>query len=39
MATIEKGAIYEAPGRLGSPVAVKDRYDNFIGGAWATWRR
>ena len=34
MATIEKGVIYEAPGRLGSPVEVKDRYDNFIGGAW-----
>ena len=34
MATIEKAAIYEAPGHLGSPVAVKDRYDNFIGGAW-----
>ena len=25
---------YEAPGRPGSPVELKDRYDNFIGGAW-----
>jgi aldehyde dehydrogenase len=34
MATIEKTATYEAPGRLGSPVELKSRYDNFIGGAW-----
>jgi aldehyde dehydrogenase len=34
MATIEKTATYEPPGRPGSPVEVKDRYENFIGGAW-----
>ena len=33
MATIEKGVIYEAPGASGSPVELKERYDNFIGGA------
>ena len=25
---------YAAPGESGSPVEVKDRYDNFIGGEW-----
>ena len=25
---------YEAPGSSGSPVRLKDRYDNFIGGRW-----
>ncbi|MGZ6674103.1 MAG: aldehyde dehydrogenase family protein, partial [Solirubrobacteraceae bacterium] len=34
MATIEKTATYEPPGHPGSPVDVKDRYDNFIGGAF-----
>ena len=34
MATIEKGAIFEAPGRPGSPVELKERYENFIGGHW-----
>ena len=28
------GKVYEAPGKPGSVVAVKPRYDNFIGGAW-----
>ena len=34
MATIEKPAIFEAPGEAGSPVELKERYDNFIGGEW-----
>jgi aldehyde dehydrogenase len=34
MATIEKTVTYEAPGREGSPVELKARYDNFIGGHW-----
>jgi aldehyde dehydrogenase len=34
MATIEKAAIFEAPGRPGSPVELKERYENFIGGHW-----
>ncbi len=34
MATIEKGAIFEAPGRPDSPVELKERYENFIGGHW-----
>ena len=34
MATIEKVATYEAPGQPGSPVALKPRYDNFVGGHW-----
>ncbi len=34
MATIEKGAIFEAPGDTGSPVELKERYENFIGGHW-----
>ena len=25
---------YEAPGRLGSPVELHERYENFIGGEW-----
>ena len=32
-AVIETQA-YAAPGRAGSPVELKERYDNFIGGAW-----
>ena len=34
MATIEKVASFEAPGHPGSPVEVKARYDNFVGGHW-----
>ena len=34
MATIERGAVYEAPGREGSVVELKARYENFIGGHW-----
>ena len=34
MATIEKAQVFEAPGRDGSLVKVKDRYENFIGGGW-----
>ena len=34
MATVEQPQIYAAPGQEGSPVQVKDRYENFIGGAW-----
>ncbi len=34
MATVEKPTTFEAPGRPGSSVEVKDRYENFIGGHW-----
>jgi aldehyde dehydrogenase len=34
MATIEKAATFEAPGRPDSPVELKERYENFIGGHW-----
>src|SRR5579862_4427464 len=34
MATIERATSFEAPGRLDSPVELKERYDNFIGGHW-----
>jgi aldehyde dehydrogenase len=34
MATIEKVATYEAPGQPGSPVELKPRYENFVGGHW-----
>ena len=34
MATIEKTGLHEAPGHPGSPVELKERYDNFIGGHW-----
>ena len=34
MATIADTHAYAAPGRAGSPVELKDRYDNFIGGEW-----
>ena len=34
MATIERAATYAAPGESGSPVDLKTRYDNFIGGHW-----
>jgi hypothetical protein len=33
MATVES-TTHEAPGEPGSPVLLKQRYDNFIGGAW-----
>lgn len=33
MATIES-TIYAAPGEPGSPVPLKERYENFIGGEW-----
>jgi aldehyde dehydrogenase len=34
MATIEQTVTYAAPGQDGSPVELKSRYDNFIGGTW-----
>ncbi len=34
MATIERMATYAAPGQHDSPVELKSRYDNFIGGHW-----
>ncbi len=34
MATTEQSTTFEAPGQAGSPVQVKDRYENFIGGHW-----
>ncbi len=34
MATIERPVVYAAPGGPDSPVEVKPRYDNFIGGAF-----
>ena len=34
MATIEQPQVFAAPGQEGSPVTVKERYENFIGGAW-----
>ncbi len=34
MATIERPATYAAPGGPDSPVEVKERYGNFIGGEW-----
>ena len=34
MATIEKVATFAAPGHVDSPVELKSRYDNFIGGHW-----
>ena len=34
MATIEKRQALAAPGEPDSPVKLKDRYDNFIGGGW-----
>ncbi len=33
MSTVESTA-YAAPGESGSPVELKERYENFIGGAW-----
>jgi len=34
MATIEQVATYAAPGHNDSPVELKPRYENFIGGHW-----
>jgi len=34
MATIERAALYAAPGQPESPVELKTRYENFIGGFW-----
>ena len=34
MATAEKTTTFDVPGTSGSPVEVRERYDNFIGGAW-----
>ena len=34
MATVASPTVYEAPGRSGSPVELKPRYENFIGGEW-----
>ena len=38
MATIEKVATYAAPGQHDSPVELKSRYENFIGGHWVRAR-
>jgi len=34
MATVASPTTYEAPGQAGSPVDLKDRYENFVGGEW-----
>ncbi len=34
MATLERAASFAAPGHHDSPVELKARYDNFIGGHW-----
>jgi aldehyde dehydrogenase len=34
MATLERTTTYPAPGTYGSPVELKPRYENFIGGHW-----
>ncbi len=34
MATIEKVSTFSAPGQSDSPVELKPRYENFIGGHW-----
>ena len=34
MAIIDRPAVFAAPGEAGSPVSLKARYDNFIGGEW-----
>ena len=34
MATVEQSNTFSAPGAAGSPVKLKARYDNFIGGHW-----
>ena len=35
MAVLEKEFTYAPPGMSGSPVPLKERYDNFIGGRWS----
>ena len=32
--TTQQPTTFEAPGRDGSPVELKERYENFIGGYW-----
>ena len=32
--SIVESTIYEAPGESGSPVELRERYENFIGGEW-----
>ena len=34
MATVERVLTFAAPGQEGSPVELKSRYENFIGGHW-----
>ena len=34
MATIVQSRMFTPPGRTGSVVTVKPRYDNFVGGRW-----
>ena len=34
MAVVEQTTVYPAPGSPGSLVALKPRYENFIGGYW-----
>ena len=34
MAVTKEHSTYAAPGREGSPVELRERYDNFIGGHW-----
>jgi aldehyde dehydrogenase len=34
MAVLDKEFTYAPPGQAGSPVPLKERYDNFIGGRW-----
>jgi aldehyde dehydrogenase len=34
MAVAEQVTVYPEPGTPGSPVSVKPRYENFIGGHW-----
>ena len=34
MAVSERTTVYPAPGEPGSPVSLKPRYENFIGGHW-----
>ncbi len=32
--SVIQSTVYDAPGASGSPVALRERYDNFIGGEW-----
>ena len=32
--SIVESVVYEAPGESGSPVVLRERYKNFIGGEW-----